>query len=118
MNAVLYKEKCAMRWEGHCLQDAYHNWHLFTKHHDDLVEILRPYLADCFCPDLTGQSRNRDGTLTAWLWKCTEGQANPWIWDFCNHYQRCHLRRGLIFYCEQLLSELKAIPEPANLTLA
>ena len=117
MDFHAYKDKCAFRWEGHCLQDARSNWALFAKHHADLVEILRPYLADCYCPDLTGASQNPEGTLSAWLWKCSDDMAKSWIWDFCAHYQKCHLRRGLLIYCEQLINELKATPEPAALVL-
>lgn len=101
-----YNDAVALRWEGDCLRDAKRNWHRFEANYENLVAILRPYLRDCWCPDLAGESRNPRGTLTAWLWRCTDNNQNSWIWDFCNHYQRCHLRRGLIIYCKMVIAEL------------
>jgi hypothetical protein len=101
-----YNAECAMRWHGEPLRDARHNWHTFEAHHAELVEILKPYLRDNVCEDLSGKMHNPDGTLTAWLWKNSE--ANPWLWSFCEHYQKCHLARGLIAYCKQVIGELSA----------
>lgn len=104
-----YVEEVRLRWSGECLANAKLNWHLFEEHHDDLVEILRPYLRDCWCEDLAGKMHNPEGSLTSWLWICTN--ANSWLWDFCNHYQKCFLRRGLIAYCKQVIAEMRSASE-------
>jgi hypothetical protein len=101
-----YIEECAFRWQGECLRDARRNWNLFKEHHNEIVEILKPYLRDPCCEDLAGKMHNPSGTLTEWLWLNSE--RDPWIFDFCEHWQRCHLRRGLIAYCKQVISEIKA----------
>lgn len=100
-----YLAEVAGRWDREALRDARSNWGLFQRHHGDIVALLKPYLADNWCPDLNGKSRNPEGTLTSWLWKCSE--ANPFIWDFCVHYQRCHLRRGLIIYSKMVIEEME-----------
>jgi hypothetical protein len=99
-----YLEECSRRWHGECLRDVRRNWSLFERHYADLVEILKPYLRDPCCEDLGGKMHNPAGTLTAWLWLNSEQE--PWIFDFCEHYQRCHLRRGLIPYVKQVISEI------------
>ncbi len=115
MNRAAYIEKCERRWHGECLSDARRNWNLFHGHHEELTAILLPYLRDPGVQDVHGKFHNPDYTLTSWLWKCSEADENRWIWDFCEHYQTCHLRRGLIAYCEQLLRDMET-PAP-NLTL-
>lgn len=92
-----------MRWTGDALRDARANLQGFQAHHEDIVAILRPYFADPGCVDLSGKFHNPDYALSSWLWACSNHPDNHWIWDFCEHYQRCHLRRGLLFYCEQIL---------------
>ena len=101
-----YVEECALRWHGECLRDARRNWKLFEEHHADLVELLKPYLRDPCCEDLAGKMHNPTGTLTEWLWLNSERE--PWIFDFCEHWQRCHLRRGLIAYAKQVIREIQA----------
>lgn len=103
-----YLDECAMRWDGPALMDARRNWRIFEEAHDALVAILVPYLRDNWIKDISGKCHNPDGTLTAWLWKCSADQENWWIWDFCEHYQKCHLRRGLIAYAKQVIRELQA----------
>jgi hypothetical protein len=102
-----YREMVAFRWYDEPLKDARRNFRLFEEHRAELEEIVRPYLRDNWCEDMAGKCRNPDGTLTGWLWKCTEVQENWWIWDFCNHYQRCHLRRGILQYCHLLIEQLQ-----------
>ncbi|AHF94036.1 hypothetical protein OPIT5_03945 [Opitutaceae bacterium TAV5] len=101
-----YAEECALRWSGECLRDARRNWNVFEENYETLAEIIRTYLRDNYCEDLDGKAHNPSGTLTAWLWQCSD--ANPWIWGFCAHYQKCHLRRGLIAYCKQVIGEIQA----------
>lgn len=113
-----YRDECAKLWDREALRNALANWILFQRHHANLVAILRPYLADSMVPDLAGTYQNPEGTLTAWLWKCSAAPENSWIWDFCEHYQKCHLSRGLIIYCKMLIAELKATePDPSSLLL-
>lgn len=104
-----YLLECEARWEGPALMDARRNWRIFEEAHDSLVEILKPYLRDNWCHDINGKMLNPHGTLTAWLWECSDQKENWWIWDFCEHYQKCHLRRGLIAYAKQVIGELKSI---------
>lgn len=107
-----YQIQCGQRWVGTALADAHSNWELFERHHKDLVVILEPYLKDSGVHDLSGNSLNPRHTLTAWLWKCAESQENSWIWDFCSHYQKAHLSRGLIQYCKMVIHEMKSKPDP------
>lgn len=100
-----------MRWDGEAFLDAVKNWIVFEDHHEDIVGILAPYLRDCWVSGVGGEMHNPEGTLTAWLWKCSA--AHSFIWDFCEHYQRAHLRRGLIAYCKQVIREIEAKPDPA-----
>lgn len=107
-----YNAEVAQRWFDGPLSDARRNWCQFEEHQEELVAILLPYLRDPQCEDVGGTSRNPQGTLTAWLWVNCDG--NPWIWDFCVHYQKCHLRRGLIAYCKQLIQAIEAAKAPAE----
>jgi len=111
-----YIEECSLRWHGECLRDARRNWAIFEKHHEAVVAVLTPYLRDNWVEDIHGKIQNPDGTLTAWLWKCSDQKDNWWIWDFCEHYQTCHLRRGLIAYAKQVISELAntAVSQPGG----
>lgn len=106
-----YLRECEARWEGPALMDARRNWRIFEEAHDALVAILVPYLRDNWIKDISGKCHNPDGTLTAWLWKCSADSENWWIWDFCEHYQKCHLRRGLIAYAKQVIREIEANAE-------
>ena len=102
-----YSDECGTRWGGDALRNARGNWTLLEERHDDIVAVLQPYLRDSGVRDIAGNYLNPDHTLTSWLWKCSEAKENWWIWDFCDHYQKCHLRRGLIIYCKMVIAELK-----------
>ena len=104
-NRKAYVKEVKLRWDGEPLRDAVSNWRLFEEHHGEISEFVRMYLRDPFCADLSGKSHNPEGTLTSWFWKLSD--ANPFIWDFCEHYQTCHLRRGIIQYAKQIIAELK-----------
>ncbi|RRJ96812.1 hypothetical protein Ga0100231_023890 [Opitutaceae bacterium TAV4] len=101
-----YNAECALRWHSDCLRNARRNWNVFEAHYTELVEIIRPYLRDNSVKDIHDKSLNPQGTLTAWLW--VNSDAHPWLWDFCEHYQKCHLRRGLIAYCKQVIGEIQS----------
>lgn len=103
-----YLIACGQRWSGAQLSDARRNWRVFEENNESIVAVLAPYLRDNFCEDLGGKKHNPEGTLTAWLWKCSDCPENWWVWDFCEHYQKCHLRRGLIEYCKQVIGEMKS----------
>jgi hypothetical protein len=107
MDRIQYNKECATRWDREALQNAMANWSLFQEHRMDLVAILQPYLKDSGCRDLSGKYQNPNHTLTDWLWTCSAAPGNHWIWDFCAHYQTCHLARGIIPYCKQLIAELQ-----------
>jgi hypothetical protein len=101
------------RWSGDAFRNARANWTMFEEHRADIVAVLEPYLRDSGCRDIAGNYHNPDHTLTGWLWKCSEARENSWIWDFCAHYQKCHLSRGLIIYCKMVIVEIKAAQDPA-----
>ncbi len=101
-----YLLECEARWSGPALMNARLNWRIFEENYEAIVGVLTPYLRDNMCEDLTGKMHNPEGTLTAWLWKVSDQKENWWVWDFCEHYQKCHLRRGLIAYCKQVIAEL------------
>ena len=101
-----YKAEVEMRWYGDPLWDALENWKLFEEHRADLKHIIRVYLRDNWVEGFCDDCYNPEGTLTAWLWQCSD--RHWWLWDFCNHYQRCHLRRGAIAYSKQLINEIEA----------
>lgn len=112
MDKKAYIEECRGRWHSKQLRDCSANWGIFKKHHAELVELLRPYLRDNFLTDLNGRCMNPAGSLTAWLWLNSE--SHTWLWDFCEHYQQCHLRRGLIAYCKQVIEEIRDTANPDN----
>lgn len=63
--------------------------------------------------DVSGKCHNPDGTLTALLWKMQEAWQPDKsclypLLDFCEHYQRVFLRRGLVIYCSMLLRLIEA----------
>lgn len=103
-----YRLQCAHRWTGPALEDACANWELFEAHYADVAAIVKPYLKDNRVHDIVGRSLNPGGSLTSWLWQCAAAQENSWIWDFCSHYQRTHLARGIIPYCKMVIAEINA----------
>lgn len=109
MNRSTYIEECAIRWHGEYLENARHNWNLFQRNRETLETVLKPYLKDAWVPDLNGKHSNPNGTLTSWLWVCSK--SHSWLVDFCEGTQTCHLSRGIIQYCKQLIAELEAADE-------
>jgi hypothetical protein len=107
MNRRRYMEEVGIRWTGPALRDAKGNWRLFRAHQRDLLWIIKIYLRDPGVLDLNSKWHNPECTLTAWLWKCSAARANWWITDFCEHYQRFHLRRGIIEFSRQLIDRIK-----------
>ena len=108
-----YNEQCELRWSGGPLRDAKRNWHHWLELHDDLENQLRRYKRD---PQVHGY--NPDGTLTSFLWKLQDAWQPDKsclfpLLDFCDHYQRIFLRRGLLIYCTMVLKALEA-GEPVN----
>lgn len=110
-----YVADCAARWSGPALADAKMNWNHFASLLPVLTEALKEFRRDPFLKDLTGKLHNPDGTLTAMLWNL---QANlepdksslyPLL-DFEEHFQKIFLKRGLIFYCKQILVEIENPP--------
>jgi hypothetical protein len=114
MDRDLYKQECSHRWTGQALANAHANWRTFQEHRPALIAILLPYLRDSGCRDASGHYHNPTHTLTGWLWECTKAPENSWLWDFCDHYQKCHLSRGIIQYCKQLIAEIKATQDPTE----
>jgi hypothetical protein len=70
------------------------------------------YHRDPVQEDQSGKCHNPDGTLTAFLWQLQlaiqpdRSCLSPLL-DFCEHYQRVFLGRGLIIYCSMILRELE-----------
>ncbi len=115
----VYLEKCRERWSGAQYSDARANWSHFNAMHDDLVASLREFKRNPLLTDLAGQHHNPDGTLTAFLWKLQGARSpnNGSLWplcDFCDHYQRVFLRRGLIVYCTLILRAIEAAEADAS----
>jgi len=116
MNRDEYKSECRQRWSGGCLQDAYENWHHFEAFLESLTEAMRQYLHNPCLEDFSGKCHS-DGTLTQFLWNLQKGWYEPdmgslWpLLDFCDHYQKVHLRRGLIIYCKQILRDIETPQE-------
>lgn len=79
-----YAERCRQRWSGPAMHDA-----------------LVRYESD-------------GGSLGEFLWKLQEqwqpdkSRLDPLL-DFCDHYQKVFLRRGLVFYCEMILEAVKPL---------
>lgn len=94
-----YREQCRQRWSGDALRDALGNWSHWQELRPTLNAGMRVY-------------RLQDKSLTDFLWEfqfeITPDRSNLFpLLDFCDHYQRCHLGRGLIFYCSQILRLLE-----------
>jgi hypothetical protein len=96
VNRQAYVERCRMRWERPYLQDAFTNFRHFEKIRPQLMQaLLAAYPDHC-------------GGLASFLWTLQEkiqpdnSRLDPLL-DFCNGTQKVHLRRGLVFYCEDLL---------------
>jgi len=110
-----YRSECDQRWEGQSLRNARGNWSHWKSLHAELEKAMREYLRNPQQEDLTGKAHNPNGTLTDFLWTLQSAwQPNkaclaPFL-DFCEHYQKVHLRRGLVIYCTMLLREIEAQP--------
>lgn len=110
-----YKAECEKRWHGDPLHDALANWKKWQELHDDLLEAMRSYKRNPGMVDMGGKYHNPDATLTSFLWKMQSAwQPNPCrldpLIDFCDHYQRLFLRRGLLIYCAMLLRCIETTP--------
>ncbi len=96
-----YAEQCRRRWSGDALRDALGNWKNWQELRPTLNAGMRLY-------------REQDKSLTDFLWhfqaEITPDRSNLWpLIDFCEHYQKVHLRRGLIIYCSQILRVLESV---------
>ena len=73
---------------------------------------MRQFRKNPCMTDLNGKM-HADGTLTDYLWKLQSAmqpdqrRIDPLL-DFCEHYQKVHLRRGLLIYCAILLKSFEA----------
>ena len=103
----IYRAECRKRWDGPALMDAVGNWTHWESIRQELCEAMRQFRKNPHMTDLNGKM-HADGTLTDYLWKLQsamqpdKGRLDPLL-DFCSHYQKCHLRRGLLVYCSILL---------------
>lgn len=107
-----YVAECGRRWSGEALRDAIHNWNHWQELQTDLLEAMRQFHRNPMLQDVSGKCHNPDGTLTALLWKMQEAwqpdksRLSPLL-DFCDHFQKVFLRRGLVIYCSMLLRQLE-----------
>ncbi|MFA5263230.1 MAG: hypothetical protein WC378_05345 [Opitutaceae bacterium] len=100
-----YFDRCRMRHEGICFENAAENWHLFSGLRKYRLEpILRAYKRDSGLQDVTGRFRNPDHTLSSALWAYID--ILPGCLDFEEHYQKAFLARGLVIYCSLLLESM------------
>ena len=110
-----YKEECEKRWHGECLRDALANWKQWQEIHAELLEAMRSYKRNPGMVDMAG-TWHADGSLTDFVWKMqsawqpNKSRLDPFL-DFCDHYQRVFLRRGLLIYCGMLLRSIEANAE-------
>lgn len=113
-----YKTECEKRWDGPALRDARGNWQHWGELHEQLEEAMRKFHRDPMQKDLAGAFHNPSGRLTDFLWTL-QSAWNPSpsslapLLDFCDHYQRIFLRRGLVIYCTMLLREIEKPQEEA-----
>lgn len=109
-----YRTECEKRWDGPALRDARGNWEHWQEHHEALEEAMRKFKRDPMQEDMAGKFHNPTGRLTDFLWilqtAWKESGLAPLL-DFCEHYQRVHLRRGLLIYCTMILREIER-PQP------
>lgn len=113
-----YAQKCRERWDSDPLRNAIANWERWQSLRGNLIEAMQVYLHNPHMIDLAGKE-HANGTLTDFLWKTQtawqpdRSRLDPLL-DFCNHYQKVFLRRGLLIYCELLLQSLQtpATTEP------
>ena len=113
-----YNDQCALRWSGEPLRDARRNWHHYQGMQGDLVTALLAYKRNPMLHDGGEFYGNPDGTLTSFLWKLQDAwqpdkSCLAPLLDFCDHYQKIFLRRGLLIYCTTILRHLEA-GEPLN----
>lgn len=111
-----YRDKCRQRWCDEPLRDALANFRHFEAWRPKLLEALLKYHADPMQKQPDGTFLNGSGHLTDFLWTLqTQFQPDPSrldpLLDFCNHYQKVFLRRGLIIYCTALLRIIEAVKE-------
>jgi hypothetical protein len=107
-----YRRLIAARWTGDALRDAARNHKAFAEIHDQLTDAMRAFARDPWKKDIHDRCLNPDGTLTAYLWKLQEAiQPDKSclypLLDFCEHWQKCHLRRGVLQYCQLILREIE-----------
>lgn len=116
MDRTAYFAECVNQWDGDQLQDALGNWETWQELHDDLLGAMRKFRSNPSMRDLSGKYHNPKGTLAALLWSMQEAwqpdnrRLDPLL-DFCEHYQRVFLRRGLVIYCTMLLRMMRR-PNP------
>lgn len=119
-----YRRQCELRWSYRAIHNARGNWSHFEELKPQLLEALRAFQKDPLQVDLSGKSHNPDGTLTSFLWSLQtalqpdKSRLHPLL-DFCDHYQKVHLRRGLVIYCGLLLRGLRTVApaDPRQLIL-
>ena len=107
IDPLYYCDECRKRWHGPALRDAFSNWSHWQSIRSDLLEAMRQFRRNPCMTDLNGKD-HADGTLTDYLWTLQSAmqpdqrRIDPLL-DFCEHYQKVHLRRGLLIYCTMLL---------------
>ena len=114
-----YIAECQKRWHGATMSDARANWLHFEEMKGSLLEAMRTYKRNPMLQDLSGKYHNPDGSLTSLLWKMQDAWQPDQsclfpLLDFCDHYQKIFLRRGLIIYCSMLLRQMEANADSIN----
>lgn len=112
-----YLADCEQYYSARVIKDARRNWEHFQELEPRLRAALREFQNNQFQKDLAGRCHNASGSLTGFLWnlhtawQADRSRLDPLL-DFCDHYQKVFLRRGLVSYCKLLLAELDAGPPP------
>lgn len=118
MNREAYKERCRVRWSREAYRDAMHNWCDFQELHATLEKHLREFVENPMLKYGEDKFYNPDGTLSSFLYHLQtviqpdRSYLSPLL-DFEEHYQTVFLRRGLVFYCEQILDDIRIGKTPA-----
>lgn len=92
-----YIAACRQRWMGEQLDNAFRNFWAYQRMHRKLRAAMPEF-------------RRCHRSLHSFLWDLQErwnpdrSRLDPLL-DFCDHYQRVFLRRGLIIYCQMLLND-------------
>jgi len=112
LNREHYTEQCRKKYNRDPLRNALANWSHWEALKPDLLSAMKQYRRNPTLEDMVGVLHNPTGTLTDLLWKMQtawqpDASCLAPLLDFCEHYRKVFLRRGLIIYCSMLLRQIE-----------